>query len=78
VGQRDYTFVFIVGLAPKVRKDGEDLGRDLVDWRDAVLPGPNQVEDLESVSLKNVDLDRCNTYQSQSTRPFRSFNLGLV
>jgi hypothetical protein len=46
----------VVVLIPKVRDDGEDFGRDPVDWRNLVPPEPNQVEDLESVFLENVEL----------------------
>jgi len=45
-------------LVPKVRKESKNLGRDPVDRRDAVLPGPNQFEDLESVLLENVELNK--------------------
>jgi hypothetical protein len=52
----------VVVLIPKVRDDGEDFGRDPVDWRNLVPPEPNQVEDLESVFLENVEL-KCNNHQ---------------
>jgi len=61
--QRDYISVSIVAHVPivvrveMVRNESEDLRRDLVDWRDAVPPGPNQVEDLERVLLENIELD---------------------
>ena len=57
---------------PKVWKESEDFGRNLVDWCDAVSPGPNQVEDLESISFENIELE-CKLRQSQSVRSFRSF-----
>ena len=71
--QRDHISVPIVVFVPKVWKESEDLGRDPVDGSDAVLPGPNQFEDLESVLLENVELNKYNTHQLQSTRPFRLF-----
>ena len=47
----------VVVLIPKVRDDGEDFGRDPVDWCSLVPPEPNQVEDLESALLENVKLN---------------------
>jgi len=49
---------------PKVRNEGENFGRDLVDWRDPVPPGPNQLVDLENVSLEDIEL-KCDTRKSQ-------------
>jgi hypothetical protein len=64
VGQSDYVSVsVVVALVPKVRNESEDFGRDPVDWCYPVPPGPNQVEDLESILLENVKL-KCNARQS--------------
>jgi len=41
---------------PKVRDEGEDFGRDSVDWCGCVPPRPDEVEDLENVLLENVEL----------------------
>jgi hypothetical protein len=57
---------------PKVRDESEDFGRDPVDWCNLVPPEPNQVEDLESVFLENVEL-KCNNHQPQSSCMNRSF-----
>ena len=69
MGQCDYVSISLVHI-PKVRNDSEDLGRNLVDRCRHVSPNTNQVEDLESVSLENVDLERV-ARQLQSMRPFR-------
>ena len=62
----------------KVRKEGEDFWRNLVDWCDAIPPGSNKEEDFESALLENVKL-KYNAHQSQSMRPFSLFvNLGLI
>ena len=61
----------VEGLIPKVWNESEDFGRDPIDWRNPVPPESNQVEDLENVLLKNVEL-KCNMRQSQSSRPIRS------
>ena len=61
----------MVGI-PKVRKEGEDFWRDLVDWCDAIPPGSNKEEDIESALLDNVKL-KYNSRQPQFTRPFRLF-----
>jgi len=44
-------------LIPKVRDESEDFEREPVDWRNPISPGPNQVEDLESVLLENIKLE---------------------
>ena len=46
----------MVAWIPKVGKESEDFWRDSIDWCDPVSPGPNQVEDLEGVSLENIEL----------------------
>ena len=46
----------VVVLIPEVRNEGEDFWRDPVDWREPIPTGPNQVEDLESILLENVEL----------------------
>jgi len=56
VGQCDYVSVFIASFAPKVRKESEDFGRDLVDWCGRVPPGPNEAENLDCVLFKNIEL----------------------
>jgi len=61
---------------PKVRNESEDFGRDLVDWCDRVSPEPNQVEDLESVLLENVELEY-NKYQSH-VHFVHSFDLRII
>jgi len=63
----------LISLAriPKVRNEGEDFRRDLVDLCELVLPNVrNQAEDLESISLENVDLEHI-THWLRSTHPFR-------
>jgi len=72
VCQRDNVFVSIAVLVQKVRKESEDLRRDPVDGCDGVLPRPNQLEDLESVLLENVELKKYKN-QLKSTNPFCSF-----
>ena len=43
-------------LVPEIRNDSEDLGRDLVDWREPVPPVSDETENFGSVPLKNVNL----------------------
>ena len=38
----------------EIRDGSEDFGRDFVDRRELVFQGPNEAENLESVSLKNL------------------------
>ena len=71
MGQRDGVLISLVRV-PKVRNEGEDLGGDLVDRYEHVLPNSNQLEDLERASLENVDLEHT-MYQLQSMRPFSLF-----
>ena len=52
----------VIVLIPKVRNESEDFGRDPVDWCHPVSPEPNQVEDLKSFLLENVEL-KCDTCQ---------------
>ena len=59
MGQCDWFAIFGVVCVlriPKIRKESEEFWREAVDWCEAVDPGPNQAEDLESVLLQNVDL----------------------
>ena len=42
-------------LVPEIRNESEDLGWDLVDWREHVSPAPDEAEDFRSVLLKSVD-----------------------
>ena len=55
MSQRNQVLVF-AGRLPGVRNKSEDFGWDLVDWCKAVLPIPNQAEDLEGVLFESVDL----------------------
>ena len=71
MSQRNKVLVSFVRI-PKVRDEGEDFGRDLVDWCEHVLPNANQAEDLKSVLLENTDLEHAK-HQLQSTRRFRWF-----
>ena len=59
-------------MIQKIRDEGEDLGRDLVDRRESVSQVPNEAENFESVSFENVDLEYA-THQPQSTLSFRLF-----
>ena len=77
MGQRDGVLISLARV-PKVRNEGEDLRRDLVDWCEHVLPNANQAEDLESILLENIDLEYT-MYQLQPMRPFCwSFNLSCA
>ena len=58
-----------VARTPEVRKESEEFRRESVDRRDRVPPRPDEVEDLESALLENVELKH-NMRQPQSTRPF--------
>ena len=69
MGECDYVLISLVRV-PKVWDESEDFGRDSVYWRDNVSPGPNQMENLENVLLKNIELKH-DMYQLQSTRSFR-------
>ena len=55
VSQCDCVLVPVV-LTPEVGNENEDLGRDAVDWGELVIPGPDQVEDLESITLESLNL----------------------
>ena len=56
MGQRDYVFISVPQI-PEIRDEGEDFWRDPADRGEAVLPGPNETEDLESVLLENLNLN---------------------
>ena len=43
-------------LGPEIWNEREDLGRDLVDWCEMVLPESDQAEDLGRVLLETTDL----------------------
>jgi len=78
MGERDYVFVPIAVLAPKVRNETKDFRRDLANWCNPVPPGPNEVEDFESVLFNDIEL-KYNMNQSQCSCPFvHSFHLSLV
>jgi len=54
---RYWNRVFVFGLCiPKVWDETEDFERDPVDWGEAVLQGPNEAENFESVLLEDIDL----------------------
>ena len=57
---------------PKIRNEGENFGRNPVDWRDTVPPGLNQLVNLENASFEDIEL-KYDTRQSQYMRPLRSF-----
>ena len=44
-------------LVPEIRDGCEDLERDPADRGKPVSPGPDEVEDFESILLKNVDIE---------------------
>lgn len=56
MSQRDYVLISVVHI-PEIWNESEDVRRDLVDWGMSVPPRPDQVEDLESLLLKHVDLE---------------------
>ena len=51
-----YALIFVV-LFPGVWDESEDFGRDLVDWSECVLHGPNETEDFRSLLFENIDLE---------------------
>jgi len=61
-----------VPLVPVVWNEDEDFGRDLVDWGEPVLQGPNEAEDFESVPLENINLKH-DASKPLSTRQFCLF-----
>ena len=68
-----------VAHVPTVRKESEDFGRDLVDRCDAVSPGPNEVEDFESILFENIELEIQNTSVTiRASILFVRFNLSLI
>jgi hypothetical protein len=79
VSQRDYVLISgVVGIRKKVRNEGEDFGRDLVDRCNPVSPRPNQAEDLESLLFENIELEY-NARQSRlSCSVVRSLDLSLA
>ena len=56
MGQCNHVLISTLRIQ-EVRDETEDFWRDLVDWCESVPPGPNQAENLESISLENVDLE---------------------
>jgi hypothetical protein len=57
VGQCNYVFISVVCI-PEIQNDGKDFWRDLADRGESVLPGPNEMEDLESVLLEDLKLKK--------------------
>ena len=55
MGQRDYVSIS-ERCIPKVGEEGKDFGGDPADWGELVPQESNQVEDLESIPLKIVEL----------------------
>ena len=64
MGYCDQVFIS-VAHTPEIGNEGEDFGRDPVDWGEPVLQEPNQAEDLESIQLEIVNL-----IHDTSQRPF--------
>jgi len=57
VGERDHVSMPPASI-PKARNESEGFRRDPVDRRDRVFPGLDEIEDLESISLKGIELER--------------------
>ena len=67
-----------VARPPGVRDDREDLGRELVNWGEPVLQGPNETEDFESVLLENIDLKYDTRQPTSRARYTRLSHLSLI
>ena len=71
--QWNCSYVFVPYL-PIVWNEGENFGRNLVDWSESILQGPNQAEDVEGILLKNINLKYVKN-QLPSRHPCYPFHL---